>query len=92
MAGEKWIQLEFDFGPPAEKKPRKKRVKKVFDYTQIAIAISDREISTNELRQIAGLEQNESVNLVVEYLSLNYTLYSERRGFYRMLKPVKKED
>lgn len=91
MAEERWIQLEFDFGPPIQK-PRKRKVKKVFNYTQIAIAIGDREINTNELRKIAGLEQNESVNLVVEYLSLNYTLYSEKRGFYKMLKPVKKEE
>lgn len=87
---ERWIQLEFDFGLP-EQQPRKRK-KKVFNYTQIAIDIADREISTNELREIAGLGRNESVNIVVEYLSLNFTLYSEKKGFYKMLKPVKKEE
>lgn len=88
---ERWIQLEFDFGPPpAPKKKRKKN--RVIDYEAIAIAIGDKEVTTQQLREYAGLEENESVNLVRDYLTINYTLYSERRGFYKMLKPVKKEE
>lgn len=80
-------QLWLDFGE-IDEKPRRRRLSEA-DYLEIAIAIGERDVTLEELKKIAG--PGVAINHVIDYLSINYTLYDVCRGVYAMARPVKRK-
>ena len=65
--------------------PRKRSAR--IDYAALAEWIGTRAVTARELAAACGVPYP-NVFGVIDTLSINYTLYAEKRGVYRMLKPV----
>lgn len=58
------------------------------DYDALARWIGCRGVTAREIAEHCGVPIGSAFG-IIDTLSINYTLYQEDRGLYRMLKPVK---
>lgn len=61
------------------------------DYEALAVWIGSREVTVTEIAAWCGVSYQSAFH-VIDTLSINYTLYACKRGYYKMLRPVIKKE